>query len=141
MSEFARMLISDPRQKRQLTLHPHLVTSAIWRAHGLANGEPWSHTDSHGVTPNDFVRSAGCKLPSDYAEHGNNVESLAAGSADAAVIFASLAASPHHSDHLFGRGDFFGRQTHFGIAMAAGGEYGWYWVIHIARCECMVSGE
>jgi hypothetical protein len=141
VAEMARLLTTDPRQQRRLTLHPHLATSALWRAHGLANGGPWGHVDSHGVTANEYVRRAGCRLPSNYDERGNNIESLSAGSADPAIIFAHLAASPSHSAHLFGRGDFFKWQTHFGIAMVAGGKHGWYWAIHIAQCLCMVSGE
>jgi hypothetical protein len=36
VAEMARLLTTDPRQQRRLTLHPHLATSALWRAHGLA---------------------------------------------------------------------------------------------------------
>lgn len=132
---FYRQLIDDPRQQRPvLDCHPALVMAAGWRAWGLAHGDPWSHCDDAGVCANEYARQAGCKLPWDYASKGNNIESLVAGSPDASVMFAALASSPAHADHLFGRNDFFRAQRHVGIAVAEGGELGWYWVVMIAVC-------
>lgn len=131
---FYRQLIDDPRQQRPvLDCRPALVTAAGWRAWGLAHGDPWSHCDADGVCANEYARQAGCKLPWDYASKGNNIESLVAGSPDAAVMFAALASSPAHADHLFGRG-WFQAQRHVGIAVAEGGELGWYWVVMIGEC-------
>lgn len=140
-ADFCRLLVGDRRQQRpQLALCPMLQQAAIWRAHGLANGEPWSHTDSHGVTANEYARRAGCRLPDDYNPKGNNVESLVAGSSDAQAMFTALATSTQHADHLFGRG-WFQRQDRFGIAVSEGpGKYRWYWVVMIAECG-QVSGE
>lgn len=138
---FAHLLTTDPRQERpQLTRCPSLVLAAVWRAKGLSSGDPWAHVDAAGVTPNEYCRQAGCRLPHYYASKGNNVENLAAGSADAAVIFAALANSPKHADLLFGRG-WFRHQTHFGVALAEGGELGWYWCVLCAACEGVMSGE
>lgn len=140
-ADFCRLLVADHRQQRpHLELCASLQQAAIWRAHGLANGEPWEHADSHGVTANEYARRAGCVLPGDYAAKGNQVESLVAGSDDAAAMFNALAASPSHADHLFGRG-WFGRQNAFGIAVCEGpGKYRWYWVVMVAECG-QTSGE
>lgn len=140
VAEFCRFLVSDPRQERpHLERCPALELAAKWRAQGLVAGDPWDHVDAAGVTPNEYCRQAGCRLPADYAAKGNNVEELAAGSPVAWIIFDALANSPKHSDHLFGRG-WFRPQQHFGVALAEGGEMGWYWVIMIATCESR-SGE
>lgn len=141
VADFCRLLVGDSRQQRPtLEMCASLQQAAIWRAHGLANGDPWDHVDAHGVTPNEYARRAGCVLPEDYAPKGNNIESLVAGSADAIVMFNALAASPKHSDHIFGRG-WFRSQRHFGVAMCAGGRWGWYWAIFIGECLGQGSGE
>lgn len=134
VGDFIRLLTTDERQCRPgLTVHPLLTLAAQQRAYGLAHGEPWAHVDSQGVTPNEHARRVGCRLPADYAEKGNNIESLVAGSASAEVMFAALASSPSHSDHIFGRG-WLGHQRHVGIAMSEGGPLGWYWCVMIALC-------
>jgi hypothetical protein len=133
--EFYRLLTEDERQERpQLVCCETLVLAAAWRTMTLATGM-WGHVDADGIWANDYARRAGCVLPADYAEAGNNIESIAAGSPDARAIFEALARSKSHSDHLFGRGEFFQRQTRIGIAVAQGGQYGWYWSILIAQCE------
>lgn len=141
VQQFYDLLLNDPRQERPtLARSSTLTLAANWRAAGLAAGDPWGHADASGVTPNQYARRSGCRLPADYAQKGNNIESLAAGTGEATIIFDALANSPRHGDHLFGRGDFFRRQTCAGIAVATGGVWGWYWVVMIAICE-QVSGE
>jgi uncharacterized protein YkwD len=131
---FYQLLMADERQQRpSLGCHPGLIQAAQRRAYGLANGDPWGHVDRNGVTANEYVRATGVVLPAEYAERGNNVESIAAGSPDATAIFTALARSESHSQHLFGVGDFLNRQRHCGIAIASGGPYGFYWVIMIAE--------
>jgi hypothetical protein len=142
VTDLFRLIVADARQQRpSLTCFPALVASAKARATGLASVDPWSHVDAAGVWPNEYARRAGCRLPVSYAIKRNNVESLAAGTPDTTVIFNALTGGNAHSDHLFGRGKFFGAQRHIGIAIAEGGPLGWYWVIHIALCEGMSSGE
>ncbi len=138
VAEFVRMLTTDPRQQRpRLSPCPRLETAATWRAYGLAHGDPFSHTDRDGNGPNFYARRAGCALPSGYSERGNEIESLGAGTSDAGVIFGALAGSAKHSDHLFGRGDFFRAQCYYGVAMCENevAQFRWYWVILIAACE------
>lgn len=140
---FCRLLVTDQRQERlTLELCASLQQAAVWRAYGLANGgDPWGHVDENGITPNEYARRAGCRLPGDYAPRGNNVESLVAGTADPVVAFNALAISPKHSDHLFGRG-WFRRQRHFGVALCKGtGEFTYYWAIYVGTCEGQSSGE
>lgn len=134
---FYRLLVGDRRQQRpRLGCHPALVKAAEWRADGLATGDPWSHTDADGVTPNEYARQAGCKLPAGYAVKGNGIESLTAGTGVVEVAYWSLTndQAPDHRRHLLGEIDFFRRQPDVGIAYAEGGALGWYWVILIAEC-------
>jgi|JI10StandDraft_1071094.scaffolds.fasta_scaffold248845_3 uncharacterized protein YkwD len=134
---FYDLLFHDSRQQRpRLTVCKALEAGASKRAWGLANGEPFLHTDSQGRHANGIARAFGCNLPATYSDDANYVESLCAGSADAQVMFDSLARSPHHSIHLFGLNSFFAEQHHVGIGMAYNPEsaYGWYWVAWIARC-------
>lgn len=135
--DFINRVLCDPRQERKkLIVCPSLMLAAEWRAAGLASGGPWGHVDQFGGWPNDYARRAGCNLPEHYPPGKNNIESIAAGSISAEAIFIALARSPRHSDHLFGRGDFFGAQTHIGVAMVEGiPPYTWYWVIHIGICR------
>lgn len=142
VAEFLHLLTSDRRQERPgLAVCPALVTAATWRAQGMATGgDPFAHVDAAGLTPNEYCRQAGCRLPEGYAGKGNNVESLGAGTGDAAVMFAALAGSQAHADHLFGRG-WFRHQAHVGIALAQGGVFGWYWCVMIAACQQVTSGE
>jgi len=134
---FYRLLVGDRRQQRpRLGCHPALVKAAEWRADGLATGDPWSHTDADGVTPNEYARQAGCKLPVGYAVKGNGIESLTAGTGSVEVAYWSLTndQAPDHRRHLFGEIDFFRRQPDVGIAYAEGGVLGYYWVIMIGEC-------
>lgn len=128
---FYRLLVADSRQERtRLDCNPRLVAAAQARAYGLANGDPWGHTDRNGVTPNQYARRAGCELPESYPVVGNGIESLTAGMPDAQTAFDSLARSPKHSKHLFGLSDYFKEQTQIGIGYAQGsGEYQYYWSI------------
>lgn len=134
---FYRLLVGDSRQQRpRLGCHPALVKAAEWRADGLATGDPWSHVDADGVTPNEYARQAGCTLPAGYAVKGNGIESLTAGTGVVEVAYWSLTNdnAPDHRRHLFGEIDFFRRQPDVGIAVAEGGTLGWYWVIMIGEC-------
>lgn len=138
---FYHLLTADSRQQRPaLACCPTLILSARQRAAGLAAGDPWGHVDARGRSANEYARDAGCHLPAHYAQHGNNVESLVAGSSDVQAVFDALANSPSHAAHLFGLNAFFLAQRQVGIAMMAGGFFGWYWVVHISECE-PTSGE
>lgn len=135
VTAFVDMLKADPRQQRPvLKVCPCLAKAALWRATGLANGEPWDHKDSKGRRPNGLARSYGCTLPPAYADDANYIESLTAGTADPMVAFTSLANSPMHKIHLFGENNFYRVQTRVGVAMAEreGSDYRYYWVVWIA---------
>lgn len=137
VADFVRLLTGDHRQERQrLEVCPTLTQAALWRAHGLANGQPWSHTDNAGGSPNERVRAAGCKLPDSYGIKANNVESLGAGTNIAGIIYAALTGSAKHGPHLLGQG-WFRHQTCVGVAMAENqeSEFKWYWCVLIASCS------
>lgn len=140
VAEFCRLMVEDLRQQRTRMVQCEcLVRAATWRAHGLANGDPWSHDDRFGVTPNEYVRRAGCILPPSYGLRGNNVESLVNGTPNAQAAFDALANSERHSVHLFAReldgrtNEFFAEQWAFGVAVCEGGPAGWYWAVMIAN--------
>lgn len=139
---FLRLALRDKRQARvQVKVCEALSRAAHQRAFGLANGAPWSHVDGDGMTPNEYARRAGCRLPWNYAAKGNNIELLASGSPDAQAIFDALAASQTHSIALFARehdesvNPFFVQQRSVGVALCEGGEMGWYWCLMFAVCE------
>lgn len=132
---FATLLANDGRQQRStMRCHPALVKAAQARADSLVRSDLASHCDAAGNCANTYARVAGCRLPANYGA-GNNIESLAAGSPAADVVFAALARSPSHADHLFGRNDFFRAQADVGIAVAVGGRHGWWWVVMIGICQ------
>jgi hypothetical protein len=132
---FFNLLWNDSRQLRpRLTPCPKLTIAATLRAQGLALGGPWAHVDKDGVTPNEYARMAGCNLPGHYATKGNQIESLVAGSPNMTVMFNALAASESHANHMFGRLPMFQRQDKCGIAVAVGGQFGWYLVLLISEC-------
>ena len=79
--QFFDLLWSDKRQLRKaLAICPSLSIAAQQRAQGLANGDPLGHVDKNGITPNEYARAAGCRLPDDYGRKDNGIESIVAGS-------------------------------------------------------------
>lgn len=135
---FADMLRGSARQQRgSLTCDTALVRAAERRARSMAEGDYFGHCDPAGDCPNRYALRAGCRLPAHYPQNGNSVESITAGSLSARASFDALARSPGHASHLFGLGDFYGKQTRIGIAVAEspGSKYGAYWSIMIAECE------
>lgn len=134
---FYRLLVADERQQRtEMHCNAALVAAAQRRATGLATVDPWEHKDRNGVWPNTYAREAGCKLPADYNDR-NQIESLTAGLGDPALAYWSLTndQAPDHRRHLHGEIEFFRKQQDVGIAVAEGGQYGWYWAVLIATCE------
>jgi hypothetical protein len=133
---FYSLLATDGRQQRpRMRCNAALVRAAQARADGLVRSDLVGHCDVAGNCANRYARVAGCRLPAYYSENGNNIESLAAGSALAEAVFIALARSPSHAAHLFGQNDFFREQVDVGIAVATGGKYGWWWVVMIGICE------
>ena len=133
---FYSLLATDGRQQRpRMRCNDALVRAAQARADGMASSGHFAHCDLAGNCANRYARAAGCRLPAYYSENGNNIESLAAGSALAEAVFIALARSPSHAAHLFGQNDFFREQVDVGIAVATGGKYGWWWVVMIGICQ------
>lgn len=132
------LLRDDPRQQRtEMICNQALVKAAQARAEGLANGDPWSHCDGNGKCANQYVIEAGCVLPSHYGLK-NNVESLAAGTQDAAFALWSLTndLAAAHRRHVLAETEFFREQTQIGIGFAQGSaQYQYYWSILTAP-EC-----
>jgi len=76
-----------------------------------------------------------CRLPAEYPENGNSIESLVAGVRDPIKALEFLLSSPAHADHLLGRNDFFRSQFRCGIGFMEipGTEYTFYYVILISK--------
>jgi len=136
VAAFYRLLADDQRQRRpSLGTCAQLEAAAEWKAADIVANGYWAHQAHGGEWPNATARRFGCNLPVEYGDDWNGCESLVAGSPDAAVMFNALANSPSHRVHLFGLNEFFRQQTHVGIAMVAGGQWGWVWVLMMAACQ------
>lgn len=136
VAAFYRLLTDDQRQRRSsVGTCAQLEAAAEWKAQDIIANGYWAHQAANGEWPNATVRRFGCNLPSEYGDNWNGVESLVAGSPDAIAMFNALAGSPSHRAHLFGLNEFFRAQTHMGVAVAAGGKWGWVWVVMIAECK------
>lgn len=134
---FASTLIHDARQQRvRLFCHPALVEAAYRRGVSMATKGYFGHCEPNGPCANVVARESGCKLPPEYG-NGNEVESIAAGSPSWSAIYDALARSPSHSEHLFGKNEFFVQQYHVGVAHVSDPLSRWkdYWVIMIAVCR------
>ena len=119
---FYDLLLHDARQQRpRLTVCKTLEVGAAWKAADIVANDYWSHRAHNGEYANETARRFCASLSPDYGPGWNGVESLVAGSEDAAIMFNALAESPSHRVHLFGEVDFYRVQTHVGIAMAPGG--------------------
>ena len=136
VAAFYQLLTADQRQQRpRLQRCESLEEAAEWKAQDIIANGYWAHQAHGGEWPNATARRFGCNLPVEYGDNWNGCESLVAGSPDAAVMFTALAGSPSHRVHLFGEVDFYRVQTHVGVAMVAGGQWGWVWVLLIAACQ------
>lgn len=134
---FASMLMTDARQQRvRLFCHPALVEAAYRRGISMAQLGYFGHCEPGGPCANVIARESGCRLPPEYGS-GNEVESIAAGSPTWSAIYDALARSPSHSEHLFGKNDFFRQQYHIGVAHISDPHSKWkdYWVIMIGVCR------
>lgn len=138
-------IMQSPLQQRPLLRRNAILTTvAQRRANDMIRRAYFSHTDPDGYGPNFHVRSAGFALPAYYSQKpdANNIESLAAGQATVADVWAALQGSYGHKAHLFGIGEFFYRQTELGVGYAYSGAYLYrhVWVILISE-TVEVSGE
>lgn len=136
VATFYRLLTADQRQQRpSFGTCAQLEAAAEWKAQDIVAHGYWAHQAANGEWPNATARRFGCNLPAEYGSDNNHIESLCAGSDDAQVMFDSLARSEQHRVHLFGLNEFFRQQTHVGVAMAQGGQWGWVWCVMIAACQ------
>lgn len=132
VEKFLEYLTGHPDQKRKLMVWDDCLAKAA-----SIRAEQVAITFSHcfqGDCANRIVRR-GCTLPLQYAENGNSIESLVAGTGDPQISFNALLRSSGHTDHLLGRNSFFVEQTRVGIAYLEkiGSPYRFYFVILISK--------
>jgi len=137
-AEFAAMLTSAREQRRPgLIRHAVLDSVARDRAWDMALRGYFRHVTPEGLGPNTLVERAGYRLPEtyDHAPSGNNIESAAAGYAEARTAWRYFMGSTHHRQHLLGLNPVFAGQAEFGIGYAyrPNSRYVHYWVVLIAR--------
>lgn len=130
--EFLEYLASHPEQKRKSLIWDECLAKAA----GI-RAEQISNTFSHCFEGDCVNRIVGrvCRLPLEYAENGNSIESLVAGTPDTKIAFEALLRSSGHTDHLLGRNNFFVEQTRIGIAYLekVGSAYRFYFAILISK--------
>lgn len=131
----AQAIMQHPDQQRAaLTCDVRLVAAA--RAHAEAMRA--ANTPDHylGGSPHQWIRRAGYKLPDDYPDDKNYVESLSVGHPTAGEVFAALMRSPGHKRHLMGDGWYAG-QSRMGVGFVPEpSPRGWaYWWIVLTAHE------
>lgn len=132
--EFYRLLLADSRQQRRMLLWDTRLAIAAQRRAAAQFGDGLSHYDVNGVGPNAYAMYAGFVLPAYYADNGNQIESLTAGTSNPQAAFESLARSPSHKVHIFGENDFFREQDRIGISIVELSlKYRFYWSVLIAK--------
>ena len=95
-----------------------------------------SHTNPDGDGPNRVLLANGVAIPAwyddDHARDANNVESIALNKPAAALVLASLVASPHHRTHILGGDSFWRGQTRIGVGCGPDWDtppQQWVWVV------------
>lgn len=134
----AQLIIQDPNQKRpSMKRNSILAKVARQRAEDMARRNYFSHTNPDGFGPNYLVKQAGYVLPDHYDQSpsGNNIESIAAGSATAEETKEMWLNSQGHRTHMLGEIDFYAEQIEYGIGYAnvPGSDYRYYWVLLTAK--------
>lgn len=128
------LIRTSPEQGRPaFTCNPLLQKAARNQSQDMAARDYCTTIDPDGYGPNHRVRSAGYVLPKHYStsQDANNVQTVGCGYATAQDLWNAL----RPSDHLEGKGDFWGKQVEYGIAHyeAADRPFIHYWVIITAE--------
>lgn len=130
-----RLIFEDSLQQRDFMLeHVLLEMSAQIRADDMAEREYFSHTSPDGTTVNEVIRSTGYILPSYYPLKGNSCESIHMGNGSAKEVLEGWTNSFSHSNHIFGKIDFFRNQKCVGIGIAKSKLGRFYTVFISAQC-------
>ena len=119
--ELMELLRADVRQHRSaLTCHPILSRVTRDKAVDMLLRSYFSHIAPEGVGPNYLVAAAGLSLPDNYSRalDGNQIESIALGTATAPDTRDLFYSSPPHRTHLWGLDRFFEEQTLIGVGFA-----------------------
>lgn len=125
-------------QKRpKLVLHPKLCKAAQDHVEDMAKRNYFSHETPDHIWSNQRVREAGYRLPKDWPDNLNYVESIDAGYDTPAKAWSAWMNSPVHKTHLLGLTDFYASQTNVGVGFYEldGSTYWWYWCIITAPPE------
>lgn len=132
------LMQQHPEQRRKRCVWSEKLTEAARaRARDMAVRQYFSHTDPDGVTPNEYARRAGYKLPDWYPDKGNQIESIGGGFPTANDAWAWWLKSPAHRTHMLGESSFYADQHAIGIGYVRqeGAPYVHYWVLLSAPLE------
>lgn len=116
------------QERSPIYMDLRLMQAAQLKANSMAEFDYFSHTSPTGLTPNEVVRSTGYRLPSFYAEKGNQVESLYIGHDEPEEAVKGWLESPSHHDHIAGRTDFYRGHSAIGVGTAVAKDGRQLWV-------------
>ena len=111
----ARLIMQDNKQLRSgLVCDKALSIAAYKKAKAMAKINKVSHAIDN-ITPNEFLKQQGIKLPPNYQILGNQVESIQGGMETAQDAFKYFLTSKSHKEHILGENRFFRKQNHIGV--------------------------
>ena len=140
--ELATLMREHPLQQREFMQCDAILTSAAqWKAEDMVARKYTGHCTPDGICANRIVQRFGYRLPSNYTENGNNIESTSANRRTAEDAFYALLNSSSHKAHILAELEFFRAQNCYGIGFHEERptiRYPWptirAWVIMTAPC-------
>jgi len=113
-----------------VAIESHLFDSAMFKANEMADYGYFAHESPvTGMWPNGLAREFGYPLPANWPDDDNFIESIEAGSDNAADVLHAFAESPSHRAHVFGENGF-GAFKDIGVGRSSSGNY---WAIHLTQ--------
>lgn len=137
MALFALMR-DDPGQRRAPCIYSNVLQQAATdHCVDMATRSFFSHVNPDGIWPNQRAREAGFRLPQEWPDDANYVESICAGQPTPQEAWNAWMHSESHKTHLLGLTGFFAAQVNVGVGYAHNGNsvYQHYWVIVSAPLE------
>lgn len=128
--ELFDLMRNDKGQKRATCMYSNVLQlAATCHCEDMGVHNYFSHVAPGNIWPNQRARQAGYRLPQEWPDAANYIESICAGQPTPAEAWNAWMHSESHSKHLLGLTDFFKAQTMVGIGYyhQPGSEYEHYW--------------